>query len=221
MALDILKFHALYWPAILLALGLPLPQTLLVHGFFTINGQKMSKSLGNVIAPQELVEAYGPDATKYLILSQFSFGAESDIRVQDFGQKYNADLVNGLGNLVSRVTNMIEQYCGGRVELAKDLSNTKIVGDFIAKFKFREALLAIFSQIAEANAVIDQAKPWEMYKQGKQAELKEKLNQLASYLYDIAYALAPFMPQTSAKIISLITAGKITKPAEPLFPRKQ
>ena len=115
MGLEILKFHALYWPAILMALNIPLPKALYIHGFFTINGQKMSKSLGNVISPNELVEQYGAEVTKYLILSQFSFGSESDIKIEEFPVKYNADLVNGLGNLINRVTNMVEQYLDGNI----------------------------------------------------------------------------------------------------------
>lgn len=223
MAVDILKFHALYWPAILLAIGAPLPRGLYIHGFFTIDGQKMSKSLGNVIAPHELIEKYGADATKYLILSQFSFGAESDIKVQDFPNKYKADLVNGLGNLVSRVTNMIAAYLNGKVAL-----DTKIVkplgSEEIRRFKFREALLSIWQVIQEDNALIDQAKPWELAKSATaedKKKLRDILQSLTKDLYNIAVALEPFMPRTSAKIIAIITADKISKPSEPLFPRKQ
>src|SRR3989339_1492570 len=114
LALDILKFHAVYWPAILMALDLPLSK-LYIHGFFTLDGKKMSKTLGNVIDPNELADKYGAEVSKYLILSQFSFGQESDIKLEDFPIKYNADLVNGLGNLVSRVTNMIELYLDGQL----------------------------------------------------------------------------------------------------------
>ncbi|PWB38496.1 MAG: methionine--tRNA ligase [Parcubacteria group bacterium] len=223
MALDILKFHALYWPAILLALKLPLPKALYIHGFFTIDGQKMSKTIGNVIRPDELVQTYGPDVTKYLILSQFSFGAESDIKVEDFPKKYNADLVNGLGNLVSRVTNMIASYLDGHVSV--DKKKIKPVGAAeIINFKFREALLSIWQLIQQANSQIDQTKPWELAKSivpADKKKLKQILEYLAQDLYQIAAALEPFMPDTSAKIIRIITAKKISKPAEPLFPRKQ
>jgi len=109
LAQDILKFHAIYWPAFLLALDLPLPKTLFIHGFFTINGEKMSKTIGNVIKPQELVDRYGVDASRYLLLSQFPFGQEADIREDHFVERYNADLANGYGNAVARVTNLIEK----------------------------------------------------------------------------------------------------------------
>ncbi|MFH1456621.1 MAG: methionine--tRNA ligase, partial [Patescibacteria group bacterium] len=109
MAQDILKFHAIYWPAMLLALDIPLPKLEYIHGFFTIDGQKMSKSLGNVIDPDELVDKYGIDPTRYLLLSQFSFGQEADIQAERFPEKYNADLANGLGNLVARISNLLEK----------------------------------------------------------------------------------------------------------------
>lgn len=222
MALDILKFHALYWPAILMALGEELPRTLLIHGFFTIDGQKMSKSLGNVIDPQDIVAKYGAEATKYLILSQFSFGSESDIRVDDFNNKYNADLVNGLGNLLSRATNMIELYAGGQIELDKK-SLTKVVGATeIENFRFREALLSIWEVVRSLNALIDQEKPWVIAK-SENTKDKEKLNKilntLASDLMVIANSLEPFMPLTAAKIWEILKAPKISKPSQALFPR--
>lgn len=222
MALDILKFHTLYWPAILLALGEPLPKALYIHGFFTIDGQKMSKSLANVIAPQDLVKIYGPDATKYLILSQFAFGAESDIKVEGFATKYNADLVNGLGNLLSRVSNMIEQYADGQVKIDSSPKDKIFGQEEIINFRFREALLTIWQIISHDNSVIDQEKPWELAKQAdpaSQKKLSQLLYTLANDLYNIAIALEPFMPRSSAKIIKILTADKIVKPAEPLFPR--
>ena len=222
MALDILKFHALYWPAILLAIGAPLPRGLYIHGFFTIDGQKMSKSLANVIKPRQLVERYGAEATKYLILSQFSFGAESDIRVQDFSDKYNADLVNGLGNLLSRVTNMIQQYVGGRAKIDRARKERIVGQEEIINFRFREALLTIWQIIRNCNSLIDQEKPWELAKKNDKIngqKLTTTLDALATDLYDIAVSIGPFMPQTSAKIINIITAPKVIKPKAPLFPR--
>jgi methionyl-tRNA synthetase len=107
---DILKFHTIYWPAMLLAAGLELPKKIFIHGFFTINNQKMSKALGNVIDPNDLIKKFGLDATRYLILSQFPFGADGDISWQKLIEKYNADLANGLGNLVARVVTMVGKY---------------------------------------------------------------------------------------------------------------
>jgi len=217
LALDILKFHALYWPAILIALDLPLPK-LYIHGFFTIDGQKMSKTLGNVISPNELVDKYGAEVSKYLILSQFSFGQESDIKIEDFPVKYNADLVNGLGNLVNRVTNMVEQYMGGQLDL--DFKDMNLAHEELKQLRFREALLTIWTVIAKDNSLIDQEKPWLLAKEeSKKDKLEGILKELSVDLYNIGLALQPFMPKKSQQILDIITAKKIKKPIEPLFPR--
>lgn len=218
MALDILKFHTLYWPAILMALGVDLPKSMYIHGFFTIDGKKMSKTLGNVVSPNDLVDKYGPEVTKYLILSQFSFGSESDIKIEEFPTKYNADLVNGLGNLLNRVTNMVEKYLDGKVEI--NIKESDLGGEEIKQLRFREALLTIWQIIQNSNSVIDQEKPWELAKdEANNDKLKVILTSLTNDLYTVALALKPFMPNTSEKIINILSADKITKPEEPLFPR--
>lgn len=218
LALDILKFHALYWPAILMSLDLPLPK-LYIHGFFTIDGKKMSKTLGNVISPNDLVDKYGAEVSKYLILSQFSFGQESDIKIEDFPIKYNADLVNGLGNLVNRVTNMIEKYLDGQIDKKLFKDNT-IGNEEIKQLRFREALLSIWQIIAKDNSLIDEKKPWELAKDdSKKVELQKLLEELAGDLYSIALSLQPFMPQKSKEILGILEADKIKKPDEPLFAR--
>ena len=223
MALDILKFHAVYWPAILLALDVKLPKQLAIHGFFTINGKKMSKSLGNVIHPNELVEKYGAEATKYLILSQFGFGSESDININGFTEKYNADLVNGLGNLLNRVTKMVEDYLDGDIGLK--LEKPKKISEVyqnIESLDFKQALSKIWQVIKKSNTAIDNVKPWELSKSDvldDKKELKIHLQETIKLLYNIAVALKPFMPNKSQEILDIITAKKIKKPSEPLFPR--
>ena len=184
----------------------------------------MSKTLGNVISPNELVEKYGAEATKYLILSQFSFGSESDIKVEEFTTKYNADLVNGLGNLVNRVTNMVEQYLSGDIKDKnfKELEFVKKINQKIEQLKFREALLEIWKIIQDSNALVDEAKPWELSKSEiatDKEKLSEVLQTLSLNLYNIAIALQPFMPQKSQEIIKIITDKKIKKPSTPLFAR--
>lgn len=220
MALDILKFHAIFWPAILLALDLPLPKKLAIHGFFTINGQKMGKSLGNMINPNELIEKYGADATKYLILSQFGFGSESDINATEFPAKYNADLVNGLGNLINRVTKMVEDYLDGKIDVNFKENVIEDVNKKIEELNFRDALSKIWQVIQKVNGLIDIKKPWELSKQEeKKEELKIELQAIVKSLYTIAVSLKPFMPQKSEEIISILTAQKIVKPEIPIFPR--
>ncbi len=222
MALEILKFHAIFWPAILIALDLPLPKKLAIHGFFTIDGKKMSKTLGNVINPNDLVEKYGPDVTKYLILSQFGFGSESDINVSEFPAKYNADLVNGLGNLVNRVTKMVEDYLGGIIDI--DFKESSFldseISEKIENLNFRDALLKIWQVIQKVNVAIDINKPWELSKfEEKKEELKINLQAIVKSIYSIALSLKPFMPNKSQEIIDILTADKIVKPEFPLFPR--
>jgi methionyl-tRNA synthetase len=217
MALDILKFHALYWPAILLALGIELPKQLAIHGFFTINGQKMSKTIGNVIHPDELVKKYGAEATKYLVLSQFSFGSENDINVDGFQEKYNADLVNGLGNLVNRTTKMVEDYLDGKVDI--DFTKQDNISEKIENLDFKGALNNIWKIIRETNLLIDEKKPWSLVKEDKLKEVKDVLENCIRNIDVIATSLKPFMPKKSQEILDIIGADQIKKPSEALFPR--
>jgi len=217
MAVDILKFHALYWPAILLALGVELPKQLAIHGFFTINGQKMSKTIGNVIHPDELVEKYGAESSKYLILSQFSFGSESDINIAGFQEKYNADLVNGLGNLVNRTTKMVEDYLDGKVTV--NFQERDIISEKIEILDFKGALNEIWKIIRETNLLIDEKKPWVLAKEEKTEEIKEILEKCLKNIYVISASLKSFMPNKSQDILNIIKADQIKKPSEPLFPR--
>ncbi|MDZ7798581.1 MAG: methionine--tRNA ligase [Patescibacteria group bacterium] len=222
MAKDILKFHALFWPALLIATGEEVPHEQFVHGFFTINGQKMSKTLGNVIDPNEMVKKYGVDATRYLLISQFPFGSDGDMDEKRFHDKYNADLANNLGNLVNRVTNMIEKYCKGKIpEFVKSPRSLEKVTKLIEDYSFDQALLEIMKTVTWANQQIDKNEPWQLAKSDEKKDeenLNKLLSSLASLLCHIAKALKPFMPNTSAKITNLIVCDKITK-SEALFPR--
>jgi methionyl-tRNA synthetase len=222
LGLEIIKFHAIFWPAMLMALDLPLPKKLAVHGFFTLDGKKMSKTLGNVIDPNDLVDKYGADATKYLILSQFGFGSESDINVSEFPKKYNADLVNGLGNLVNRTTKMVEDYLGGKIDIEFKESSflDNEINEKIENLNFRDALLKIWQVIQKINVAIDINKPWELSKHAeKKDELKTELQAIVKSLYSVAISLKPFMPNKASEIIKVLTAEKIVKPEIPIFPR--
>lgn len=220
MAKDIIKFHAVYWPAMLLAAGEKLPGLIYAHGFFSLDGKKMSKSLGNVIHPNEMIEEFGVDATRYLLLTQFPFGNDGDIKKSLFKEKYNADLANNLGNLVSRVLNMIEKYTDGKIPKQVDSPiYLKPIGEKIEKLQFDGALKELWQAIAKANQAIDENEPWKMAKDpNKQTALEDLLSDLASFLYDFAAEIKPFMPHTAEKIIGSLSSEKIVK-GDPLFKR--
>ncbi len=220
MARDIIKFHCIYWPALLLAADLPLPRLIFAHGFFSIDGKKMSKSLGNVIDPSALVGQYGVDATRYLLLSQFPFGQDGDIKESLFKEKYNADLANNLGNLVSRTLNMIEKYCDGILPKQQPpILYLKPIGNLIERLEFHQALQNIWQAVDKANRFIDEKKPWDLAKLEEQREELEKtLAQLVGFLYELINVLRPFMPQTAEIITGGLAAKRVTK-GDPLFKR--
>jgi len=218
MAQDIAKFHAIYWPAMLLALDLPLPKTLFVHGFFTIDGQKMSKSLGNVIDPNDLVKKYGTDGARYLLLSQFPLGHEGDLQVNLFDERYNNDLANGLGNLVARISNLAEKYLSANSVVDFKIENYSAAE--LDNLKTDSALSAIMKKITELNQLIDQNKPWQLAKGDDESleKLTEFLQLCVGHVLSIAHSLKPFMPETAEKISAQFSAEKIVK-GESLFPR--
>lgn len=207
----ILRFHAIYWPAMLLSADLPLPTTIYAHEYLTINGQKMSKSLGNVIYPDELVAKFGIDGTRYLLLTALPYSKDGDLSWEKMTEKYNADLANGLGNLVSRVMKLAEKIENTTLEIGK-------VGDgkdrLMQEFKVADALAEIWSQVSLANKEIDEKKPWELVKTDPEM-FGVVMRSLLSRLRYIAYDLRPFLPSTSEKIEVALKTGKV----EPLFQR--
>jgi len=216
MSKDILRVHATIWPAMLLSLELPLPSKLFIHGFFTVEGQKMSKSLGNAIDPEDWVDRFGSDAVRYFLLREVPFGQDGDVSEDKLKARYNGDLANGLGNLFSRTTNMIEKYLDGEIDPTyrspRDLSDAS---DDLGRMDFSTGLIKIWDEIAWANQLIDKAKPWELFKT-EPDKVKELLLQLGALLYDIALRLAPVMPGTANTMRQVLESEKITK-AEPLF----
>jgi methionyl-tRNA synthetase len=213
MAKDILWFHAVIWPALLLAADLPLPKTLFAHGFFTINGQKMSKSLGNVISSQELIDQFGVDGTRYLLMSEYPFGNDGDLSLEKFKQRYNSDLANGLGNLTSRVAKLCENV--GDFPIEKNLKVRSDISNLIEEYKFDEALKMIQLSIAAADKIVNEKKPWTL----EGDKLKDVLLDLVARIRQISKDLESFMPETSDKIWQQFGAEKISLSA-PLFPRK-
>lgn len=221
---DILKFHTVYWPAILKALKVKLPDEELIHGFFTINGQKMSKTLKNVIDPNELVKVYGKEGTRYLILSQFPIADGGDIKESQFKEKYNADLANNLGNLVSRVLTLknkkeVEINQKPSRDFKKILKETeKNYLKLMEKYKIYEALKEVFKLIDYCNLYLTQKRTWELInKEDKKSKdgFKKQISNLLISLEKIKDLIYPFLPDTSLKIEELIKNKKV----EPLFKR--
>ncbi|MDP2587130.1 MAG: methionine--tRNA ligase [Candidatus Komeilibacteria bacterium] len=212
----VIRFHAVYWPAMLLSAGLELPKELFVHGYINVGGEKMSKSLGNVIDPFELVQQYGTDAVRYYLLKQVHPVEDSDFTVEKFEEVYNADLANGLGNLISRTSNLIEKNFDGKIKTKSVKLKTNTDG-FIKEYRFDSALKLIQEQITVADQMIDREKPWELVKTDTN-KAEEVLTDVANKIVSIAVALKPFLPATAEKIIAQFTAAKIVK-GESLFPR--
>jgi len=209
LAKDILKFHAIIWPALLITLRLDLPRKLFVHGYFQINGQKMSKTLGNVIDPNEMMQKFGSDAVRYLIVSQFPFGQDGDIKAELFTEKYNAELANGIGNLSSRILSLCEKYFNGKIpepKIKKDVLEVKgfwkkYVENF-EKSRVYEVIKSINEFTREIDGYIDENKPWELAKNENQTEnLKTVVYNLCESLRHMAWMIYPVLPETSAELL--------------------
>ena len=219
---DILRFHAAIWPGILLGLGLPLPKTLYVHGFVTSDGQKMSKTLGNVVDPHDIVEHYGLDAFRYFFLRYGPTNDDTDFTWERFENAYNNELANELGNGVQRVVAMINRYQEGIVgdipEAGHDMGQYHVA---LAACKFDVALSEVWEQVRGLNQYIDEEKPWEIAKAGDQEHLREVLAYCAGCILEIAGLLEPFLPETSFKIVELLGGGIIKESAVEgsLFPK--
>lgn len=215
MAKEILKFHCLYWPAILMAANLPLPSTIFLHGFFTVNGEKMSKTLGNIIDPNELIAQFGPDATRYLLLTQYPFGMDGDIQVSRLTTKYNSDLANDLGNLVSRVAKMIEINFEGKLPPPSDnLSGfagllqsaeklPEIAFDHIVNYRIGFAIDEIMNLVRQTNKFFDSNAPWKLAKEGKIDAAGGVLYICSEVIRIVAILLQPVMPNKAIEILNV------------------
>ena len=216
---EILWFHTAIWEAMLLSAEISVPKEIFAHSFYMIDGQKMSKSLGNVISPNELVEKFGIDGTRYLIASSFPYDKDSDVSWEKFTQKYNSDLANGLGNLVARVAKLAENYNLEFESEFKETSLTKEVAIKMEKFDVSGALEFIKESIAGIDKYIDRERPWESESQAKKA-LSEIIvqGQTVNTIREIAHVLQPFMPETAKEIIKRFSGTKV-KSGPSLFPR--
>ena len=212
----IIRFHAVYWPAMLLSAGIPLPKKLFVHGYINIEGGKISKSLGNTINPFFLVEKYGVEVVRYYLLRYIHPVQDSDFSLQKLEESYNSDLANGLGNLVSRVAGLIEQN-NIKIKIEKPKEDEEFE-KLVDSFSFDQALKYIWDKISEVDGKISNTKPWYLAKEGKVKEVSEILNQAANDVLQISYLLKPFLPAVSVKIKNIFFSVKVVK-GDPLFPR--
>lgn len=219
---DILRQHAVYWPIILHALNIRLPDTVFAHGWWLIQDTKMSKSRGNVVSPLEMANKYGIDTYRYFLLRDVPFGLDGNFSEEAIIKRYNGDLANDLGNLLYRTLTMIEKYYDGNIpELNMESSDTLDISRDLkaeASFNFSAALEKIWLRINSANKHIEDTKPWNLAKQNKQDELKAFIRFLAEVIREVSVYIEPFMPRTSQSIREQIGQDKIKKGA-PLFPR--
>lgn len=201
------KFHLLYWIGILLSAKIPLPTTEFVHGYITVDGEKMSKSLGNVISPKEVVDTYGKDAVRYYFLAALSSYQDGDYSEKKFQEIYTTHLVNGVGNLTSRILTMIEKYSESKVpEFAPDIFDIpgfwKKYHESIEKFAFHETIQLLSSLMSACDVTINETKPWEKFARGE--SISPLLYQLLETLRHIALSLTPIIPYASESILSRI-----------------
>ncbi|MDD5547571.1 MAG: methionine--tRNA ligase [Candidatus Pacebacteria bacterium] len=213
---DILRFHAMIWPAMLLSAKLSLPKSIFVHGFITVDGQKMSKSVGNVIDPFELVKKYGIDAVRYFLLREIPSAEDGDFSYDKFKERYNGDLANGLGNLVARVATIGEKLGDIKVKKGdKESINTEL----IEAFEFNKALEKIWNEIHVLDKKINDEKPW---MEKDEEILKNNIAIYSGKIISIAEALEPFLPDTSKEIRNQFKFEKnilSIKKGKSLFPR--
>jgi methionyl-tRNA synthetase len=239
---DILRFHCVYWPALLFAAGYEPPKQLFVHGFLNIDKQKISKSLGNVIDPLDLIDVFGADAVRFWCARAVSFGQDGNASLDSFQERYERELGNDLGNLLSRTTAMISRYREGRLAKAPgrgafdaDELRESVV-ERLDRFDITGALDEIWQAVRRLNQHVEQSAPWELAKDdARSAELDAVLYDLADGLCAVAVALAPYLPETSPRILEALRqpsdlgvdrigrgvaeAADGIVPAQPLFPR--
>lgn len=243
---NIVRFHAIYWPAMLLSAGLPLPTHIVVHGFLTIDGEKMSKSLGNVFDPSEVVNEYGADAVRYYLLREISPGGDGDFSLRRLVERYNAELANDLGNLVNRTVSMLNRYRGGVIPAAGDLSALELdlnaladnvatrATELMGAYEPQQALAAIWELVTAANTYVEQSAPWVIAREARNGDasaegrLDTVLATLAATVGRLAWLLQPYIPAASQEIARQLgsatpeqqpAAGQQVTEPSPIFPR--
>ncbi len=233
MAKDILRQHAVIWPIMLHSLGIAPPRMIFSHGWWLVEGEKMSKSVGNVVNPLDIIDEFGIDVFRYFLLREVPFGSDGVFSKEALIRRFNADLANDLGNLVYRTLTMAEKNFEGRIPELKEreldaIGRDKImpkikglnaaVNECLEKLDFTGALSAIWELIGVANKYVEETKPWNLKKEGKVKELENFIALLIAVIRVVASEIAPFMPHTASKINAQIKDDQVEK-GEPLFPR--
>lgn len=213
MAKDIIKFHALIWPAILITLGEQIPELVFAHGFFTINGQKMSKTIGNVIDPIQLVNDIGVDPARFYLATEMTFGNDGDVSIERMKEAYGAHLANGLGNLFARITGMYSKYAENidykvkintkKYSLIVD-ETWKNYENFLDNLVVDNAVGEVWKLIGWCDKFVEENKPWELAKQKDYKKLSEVILILLENLRHIGWMISPIMPDTSVNILTLL-----------------
>jgi methionyl-tRNA synthetase len=229
----VLRFHAVYWPAILLSAGEAVPTDIVVHGYLTENGRKISKSSGATVDPYDLVGQYGTDAVRWWLLREVPRGADADFTVDRLVRRANDELANGFGNLVNRVVSLIHRYRGGHVPdtsasgadaaaLDAAVGNAPgLIAAALEDFDFRRATEAVWRIADEANRYVNRTRPWDLARAGDRAELDAVLSALLRACQAIGARLAPFLPDAAARITRQCTPGSsgVLPSPVPLLPR--
>ena len=217
---DIIRFHTVYWPAMLMSAGLQPPKRVFAHGWWTVEGQKMSKSLGNAISPYDLINTYGVDGTRFVLLSLVPFGNDGDFSHDLATQKINTLLANGLGNLAQRTLSFIYKNCDGKIPQHNNLNDADLallksaqetmlpaVRKELDRQRFDRAIEAIFETVNAANAYIDVQAPWTLKKEGKIDRMNQVLYVLAETIRCLSLVMQPFTPAASAKLLDLLAVN--------------
>lgn len=223
---EINRFHSLLWPAMLMSAGLELPKQIAVHGWITVNGQKMSKSIGNVVNPLELVKKFPLEAVRYFLMREIPFDNDGDYSEKKFIERYNADLANGLGNLTNRVIVMINKYCNDSIPEVEEINHEIIdllsetiwpaYNEEMVKWRFDRALELVWQLLTYCDEIISDKKPWLMAKEGKQKEINDLLHHLAEALRHAAVMIWPVMPETAEKMFKQLGLDVEKELAKPL-----
>jgi methionyl-tRNA synthetase len=222
---DILRFHAGIWPAMLMGLGLPLPKTLLAHGHITMNGEKMSKSVGNVVSPSEIIDSYGLDAFRYFFSRHVGTTDDGDFTWEKFENAYNNELVNDLGNLVQRAAGMVNKYQSGVIaNIEKPEHDMFVFREAMNELRFSDAFDYLWSLIEGANKYIEKVKPWKIAKLAEEStdpdekiHLEEVLSHIVGTIMQVADMISPFLPDAAERIRNIFESGLVKLPEGGVF----